>query len=262
MGLESARSAGRAGFAVAFMAFLMASGAAILPAQAALDAKDGETLLAKADRALAPSDSRFTMRMENSGGGRSSWSEYECYNRGSNRFLMLFKAPASLAGQAMLKVDDTIYHYVRKVDKTMQSSAKAQFANTLFTQEDVLSRQLSALYRVASVEEREVDGLPAYLLSLSGKGKDAVYREIRVFLSRETGFPLRREYYSHSGQLVKRLTIDALELDGEGRPKRIEMTMADTIRKGYSTRAVLDFTQYAAVDERYFSRAYLKVVTE
>jgi outer membrane lipoprotein-sorting protein len=255
---------GWVGVEIIFIALIVISSGA----QSPLDESDekvaryGLSLLEKADMLLAPEDSQFTMKLVNSGGGKDSASEYECYNRGSDRFLMLFKAPANLAGQAQLKVDGTIYHYIRKVDKTIQTSAKAQFANTLFTQEDVMSRQLSTLYSVVSIEEKDLEGIPVYELILRGKTKDVAYREIRAFFSRKTGFPLRREYYSFSGQLVKRLSIEKLETDAAGRPMRVEMTMTDSIRKGYSSRAVLDFTRYAPVDERYFSRAYLKVLTE
>jgi outer membrane lipoprotein-sorting protein len=223
---------------------------------------DAAALLAGADRALAPEDSRFRLRLENFGGKKTVSSEYECYSGGPDKFLMVFKAPAALIGQAQLKAGDTIYYYVRKVDKTIQTSAKAQFSNTLFTQEDVMSSQLSALYFAESVEKKELDGITVFLVSLAGKAEDVAYKRILLYLERESGLPLRREYYSFSGQLVKYLTVDKLDRDARGRPLRLEMTMADSLRKGSGTRAVLDFLDYGKADPKYFSRSYLKVVTE
>lgn len=239
----------------------LALGAAKLGAQAELFA-NAAALLEKADRSLAPEDSRFSLRLENFGDGKNVVSEYDCYNRGSDRFLMIFKAPPALLGQAQLKVDDSIYHYVRKVDKTLQTSAKAQFAASLFTQEDVMSRQLAALYNVQSLEEARLDGSSVYLLSLVGKTKDVAYKEIKLYLNKESGHPLLRDYYSHSGQLIKQLKIDKLELDDVGRPRRLELTMHDALRKGRGTRAFLSFTEYKKVNDLYFSRSYLKVLTE
>jgi outer membrane lipoprotein-sorting protein len=229
-------------------------GAQVLP--------DAASLLAGADRALAPEDARFRMVLENFGGKRAATSEYECYSGGPDRFLMIFKAPAALVGQAQLKAGDTIYYYVRKVDKTIQTSAKAQFSNTLFTQEDVMSSQLSALYAPEIVEAKELEGRNAYIVSLAGKTDDVAYKRVKLYLDAASGLPFRREYFSFSGQLVKYLTIDKLERDARGRPLRLELTMTDALRKGSGTRAVLEFLEYGKVDPRFFTRPYLKVVTE
>jgi outer membrane lipoprotein-sorting protein len=232
----------------------------MLSAQVPADAED---LLRQADNTLAPSDIRFNLRMENLRDGKvHNWSSLDCYSSGVDKFLMVYQAPAIVVGQAQLKVDDTIFIYNRKVDRITRTSARANFFGSLFSQEDVMSSRLSSLYTIQSVSTVKIGQQDAIQLTLIGKIKDVAYGEIRLFLDASSKMPLRREYYAFSGQKIKELTVDKLELDATGLPTRIELTMNDTIRRGQATKAVMSNFDRSPIPSNYFTRNYLRIITQ
>ncbi len=220
-------------------------------------------LLRRADDAMAPMDVQLRLRIENlKNGAVASWSELDCWNRGADKFLMVYRAPAILVGQAQLKIGDTLYLYVKKADRTTQMSAKTAFFNSLFSQEDVMSARLSALYDIAETKDGQLDGREAIILTLTGKTKDVAYGRITLYFDKKSSLPLRREYWSFSGQLIKEMTVDSVVNDAQGRTQHIQISMRDGVRKSQGSRAIIDIVSRAPIPDSYFSRSYLKVVTQ
>ena len=237
--------------------------AGVVPCLIAQVPSDTAELLIKADDSLAPTDVKYRLRIENMKDGKiKNWSELDCWNQGADKFLMVYLAPPIQVGQAQLKISDTIFIYVKKADRITQISAKAAFFNSLFTHEDVMSARLSVLYDIKEVLQEKYDGKDVLVINLQGKTKDVAYGQIKLYLSADTKMPIRREYFSFSGQLIKVMTVDKVAHDINGLLQRIELTMQDAVRKNLSTKASILVTDRSPIPDNYFSRSYLKVVTQ
>ena len=237
--------------------FFPAINGSILEAEAG-----GRALLEKSDAAFFLEEARFLFRMEDFEQGEyKRYYLFDGYVKGVDRYLLVGKEPAVVRGTSHLRVEDTIYYYMKRIDRMRQVSARVAFYNSLLSQEDVLSTKLAVFYDLTDWERTKVDGRECYLLRLAAKTQAVAYYRIDSYIDVDSYLPVKREYYSFSGDKIKEMIFGEIKFGQDGRPDLIRFTMYDTLRKGYYTKVTISDIEYISLPDTYFHRSYLKAIT-
>lgn len=220
-----------------------------------------QDLLMDIDNAFIPvKEFKFELKLESYKDDTKKKTEvYTTYSYPPNQCILVGKEPAIIAGNTTLRINDTIYNYTKKIDKMSQYSAKVAFNGSLFTQEDILNSMFSNFYTVESSVISEYMNKEALKVTLVGKNKKVAYKTLVFYVDPVSYVPFAREYYSYSGKLIKRMTIDEIEYDS-GNLKYLKLTMYDLIRTGLKETMEFNNIVYETVPQKYFTKSYMKIL--
>lgn len=222
----------------------------------------GTDLLEKSDAAYFLGEARFSFRMDDYEQGEyKRYYLFDGYVKGIDKYLLVGLEPAAVRGTSHLRVEDTIYYYMKRIDRMRQVSARVAFYDSLLSLEDVLSTKLAVFYDVDGWEKAELDGRQCYLLHLLAKNKTVAYYRIDSYIDAAGYLPVKREYYSYSGQKIKEMIFEEFRFGRDGRPELIRFTMHDSLRSGYYTKVTISDIKYTMIPDSHFHRNYLRMIT-
>ncbi|MFZ5475755.1 MAG: outer membrane lipoprotein-sorting protein [Myxococcota bacterium] len=211
---------------------------------AAALASDGDALLARMDAAAnRGQDAHLVLDVTvvDRAGTRSEPRTLEIWQKGSDRRLVRFTAPARLAGTSLLTPDgDTVYLYLPAYGKPRRVIGDQRgdaFMGTDFSLED-LSRLSFADEYTATVEADEGDVTRLKLLPKDPKAhRDAA---LRVWMREGDDLLAKVEYLSADGSVRRRLTLsDFKAADGRVLAHRlVAEDLANQKRTEATVRAV------------------------
>lgn len=221
--------------------------------------EDGTAILQRADNELFPSQARFTFRMdEYENNGFKRYYLCDSYYKGQDRYLLIGLEPAVFKGVVELRIEDTIFYYLKKIDKTTQVSAKVAFYDSNLSQEDVMNTKLSNFYNLESYQKDHEGGKDLYVLNMLAKSKEVAYYRIVSYIDAASFQPVKREYYAFSGQKVREMTFDDIRFQ-DGRLVALKFTMFNSLRKGYYTKVSFDDFNYdQEIPDIYFTKTYMR----
>lgn len=223
---------------------------------------DPEQLLLDSDAVFIPSKAKFDMLIENYGDGeKKQYYDMECFVGDQERTLIVFKAPGIMRGQSQLRLGDTLYNYVRKIDRISRVSARVNFQQSILSQEDVMSSALSTFYNIESLaEETAEDGRELYVMTLLAKNNRVAYAKIVAHIDRNTLLPVVRYYYSQSGQKIKELHILDIQKEGE-QLSSVQIKVIDALKPDNYAIVVMDeFDTEIQIRDFWFTQQYMRAV--
>lgn len=223
----------------------------------------GDDILEKSDKAFFPEMAKFKLRMKIYENNKySQHYDLECYIKGSRKYLALFKDPPIVRRTAHLRVDDNIWVYLAKINRTKQISAKASFSESAFSEEDILSTSLGYYYNLEKVEKTELNEKQVLKLSLKSPTKKTAYYRIESFIDEKTLLPIKRLYYSFSDQKIKELDIIKIIKEGN-KLKYLHLIMYDALRKGCYTEVEMSNFEYTlTLSDKMFTKKYMEMSCE
>lgn len=141
-------------------------------------------------------------------------------------------------------------------------SAKAAFAGSTFSEEDVLSASLGYYYDLEKLEEVNLNDTEVLKLFLKSRSKETSYYRIESFINKETLLPIKRVYYSFSNQKIKELKV--LEIrKNKKKVEYIHLIMYDSLRNGtYAEVTMKNFEFPQELDDRMFTKRYMEIATQ
>lgn len=221
---------------------------------------DYESVFLAADR-LFPQEAKLTLTMQSTKKGKARDKVgFTCYMSGTEKYLLIMEYPRILQGQLQLRAGDVIYFYNNKVNKMNKMSAASAFMGTSIAQEDIMNTTLSRMYRACGGSEQTVDGIECRCVELEPTVSDAAYKKILVYIKKEDGTLLKREYFSYKGGLIKTMRVLDSRVSADG----YEFLKVATEMIGNSGEStVLTFERFdrtAAVDPRLFEVQRLKYI--
>jgi outer membrane lipoprotein-sorting protein len=152
---------------------------------------------------------------------------------GGGKYLAIYTNPNLLLGQGTLRNGNTIYYYVKRVDRLTQIAAERNFEQSTLSQEDVLNTMLSNNYAIADGQiTRLEDGTQCYRLNLVSKSRNEAYAKITAYIDAGTMLPVKREYYSRAGLLCREMVINKIELAANGQASLINFDFIDKLTAG------------------------------
>ncbi len=175
---------------------------------------------------------RFTLIEKN---GKQSVREMVTYEKGADKRLMKFTAPADQKGIAFLSLpDDVMYFYLPAFAKTRRiaSSVKnTKFAGTDLTYENLEAKRFSLDWNPELIGQDAVN----WQLKLTPKPKTSTeYSFLKVTVRKENHYPVLVEYFDKAGGACKTMMRDKVEKIGTYWEAR--ETMVEDLKTGHKTR--------------------------
>jgi len=234
---------------------------AIIPIE--MFAQLDKSILKKSDDAYFPTLSKFNFTIKlYEDNEYDKYYELKCYIKGNKKYLAIFKNPPIVRRRAQLRIGDKIISYLAKINRTTEISAKAAFAGSTFSEEDILSASLGYFYDLEKVEEVNLDGRKVLKLFLKSRSKETSYYRIESFIDKKTLLPIKRTYYSFSNQKIKELKVIEIRKNKKG-VEYIHLIMYDSLRKGtYAEVIMKDFEFPKRLDNRMFTKRYMEIATQ
>jgi outer membrane lipoprotein-sorting protein len=158
----------------------------------------------------------------------------EVWSEGDERSLIRILSPAKEAGMTTLKVDDNIWNYLPKVDRTMKVPAGMMSNNWMgshFTNDDLVKESRMAddyIFQFTSMPDEDPTGL--YVIEcIPNPDAPVVWGKVVVQVRAEDRLPTEITYWDERGTLVRTMAFDDIrEIDGRPVPFRMMLTPADT----------------------------------
>jgi len=193
-----------------------------------------DKILLDSDLRFMPEVSEFTITIENYvSGAKAQWYELKCYMNGGGKYLAIYTNPNLLLGQGTLRNGNTIYYYVKKVDRMTQIAAERNFEQSTLSQEDILNTMLSTNYAITDGQAVKLDsGQQCYRLNLVSNNKNAAYAKITAYIDAYTLLPVKREYYSRVGLLCREMVIKEIKTMSNGQISLVNFDFIDRLTAG------------------------------
>jgi outer membrane lipoprotein-sorting protein len=142
---------------------------------------------------------------------------------GTETFRLWFKDPAAVRGQEILRRGDNNWVYLPNLKRAMRLASRDSFQGGDFNNADVLRVDYENDY--TGTLTADSGGVPdSYVLDLKAKSKDAAYDRIKLWVHKADYLPIKGEYYSASGKMLRAAEFSEVkDFGGIRRPARIVM---------------------------------------
>jgi outer membrane lipoprotein-sorting protein len=156
----------------------------------------------------------------------------EVWSEGTEKSLIKILSPAKEKGTATLKVDDNIWNYLPKVDRTIKvpaSMMSGSWMGSHFSNDDLVKES-----RYTDDFKCKFTGKPAdnpdklYSVECIPNADAAVVWGKVVLKARPDLIPTAALYYDEKGELVRTMTFsDVVEMGGRKLPRKMTLTVTD-----------------------------------
>jgi outer membrane lipoprotein-sorting protein len=141
---------------------------------------------------------------------------------GDDKFRIWFDEPASVRGQEVLRQGDNSWLYLPNLKRAARMANRDSFQGGDFNNADVLRVNYQADYTATLVDDPSQPN--AYLVELKAKTPEAAYDKVKLWISRADRQPLKGEYYTASGKLLRAAEFsDVKDFGGLKRPGHVVM---------------------------------------
>jgi outer membrane lipoprotein-sorting protein len=191
--------------------------------------------------------------------------ETEFYRRSEDqKFMILFTAPKSSAGQGYLRLDKNLWFYDPSVGKWERRTERERIGGTNSRRSDFDESRLAEEYDPKDEGEETLGKYHAQKLFLTGKpGLDLAFPTIRLWVDKETKNVLKRQEYALSGKLLrtsyypkwKKIYSPSKKAD-VWYPE--EMRFYDEVEKANSTLILIKAVDPNALPANLFTKAWLE----
>jgi|YelNatPaOPRAMG01_1025707.scaffolds.fasta_scaffold01873_11 outer membrane lipoprotein-sorting protein len=207
------------------------------------------SLLKGVDDSMYPKIFKAKMSMETIRKGRNPIKfVYEVYSKGSTKSLMEIVFPARDKGKKILLLDNNLWMYVPDVSRPIRLSRNQSFMGSTFSNEDVSDSTWEDDYDPEITDEKG----DKILLTLKAKRRDVAYKQIDMWVNKETKVPIEGVYYGLSDKPIKKIYFfNVKEIAGLLRP--LDMRMADLLEEGaYTDVKLLELKELESVPDYKF----------
>jgi outer membrane lipoprotein-sorting protein len=246
---------------------LLATLAAPRPARAALtSAQMVELLKAVDDRQKNSGDWRAAAHLEQKEKDKVDVVyETEFYRRSEDqKFMILFTAPKSSAGQGYLRLDKNLWFYDPSVGKWERRTERERIGGTNSRRSDFDESRLAQEYDPTDEGEAKLGHFMAQKLFLKGKaGLDLAFPTIRLWIDKETKNVLKREEYALSNRLLRTAYYPKWKkIFSESKKGDVwypeEMRFFDEVEKANSTLILIRAVDAHSLPPNLFTKAWLE----
>jgi outer membrane lipoprotein-sorting protein len=157
----------------------------------------------------------------------------KAWSKGTEKSLIQILEPAKEKGTSTLKVEDNIWNYLPKVDRTIKvpaSMMSGSWMGSHFSNDDLVKENRLAEEFTGEITQRpeEGDAEGIYKIELTPKPDAAVVWGKVLVQVRADRIPVDIQYYDEKGELVRTMTFDDVrDIDGHMVPARMKVLPAD-----------------------------------
>ena len=223
-----------------------------------LRAQHVEAIVRKAENQIRGKTSHAIIEMQVVTPNYTRTLKMESWWVGTEKALIVIKAPRKEAGNKTLKIKNEIWNYLRNTETIikippsmlMQSWNGSDFTNDDLVRESSLSRD----YLMELLGEDDTGGVRCWKIKLIPKPNAPVVWGKLIYWVRQTdNLPARMEYYDERGRLVRHLVFsDFRVMHGRKIPTR--WVMINDLKPGrYTEIRILDIQFDMRIPDRIFS---------
>ncbi len=225
-----------------------------------LFSQDAQTIVSRADAVVnAPKDQKATMTMiliDKNGNKKKRKAEF--MQKGSDRRIMRFTAPADQKGIAFLGLPNDVqylympaFHKVRRIASHVKNT---KFAGTDFTYDDLSSFSYAKDYNAKLLSQDD----QFWVLELTPKpGVKKDYGKLKMWVRKDNYYPAKVEFYDKGGNLWKVMERRKIEKVGKYWVSK-EMEIKD-LKEQHSTVMLLENIKFDInIPDKTFTKRYLK----
>jgi outer membrane lipoprotein-sorting protein len=208
---------------ISFAALALVALVSGLPAARAAEPTASE-ILRRYDEIMGPVNFESTTEMiAHRDDGSERTYRMRVLKSGNEKFRLWFQEPAAVRGQEMLRQGDNTWLYMPNLKRSVRMANRDSFQGGDFNNADVLRVNYEADYTAAlGTEGATAD---TWLVELKAKTPDASYDRIKLWVRRADSMPVKGEYYTASGKLLR--AADFLDVKDFGggykRPAKVVM---------------------------------------
>jgi outer membrane lipoprotein-sorting protein len=191
--------------------------------------------------------------------------ETEFYRRSEDqKFMILFTAPKSSAGQGYLRLDKNLWFYDPSVGKWERRTERERIGGTNSRRSDFDESRLAEEYDPKDEGEETLGRFHAIKLFLTGKpGLDLAFPTIRLWVDKDTKNVLKRQEFALSGKLLRtsyypkwKKIFSPSKKGDVWYPE--EMRFYDEVEKANSTLILIKGVDPNALPPNLFTKAWLE----
>jgi len=238
---------------------LLSLSAAAVPAYAQMP--DAAAVIKKIEDNLNGKSAIMELSMTVSTSRGERTMKMESYSVGNKKSFIKITYPGKDAGITFLKVDNTMWQYVPRIEKIIKIPASMMLQSWMgsdFTNDDLVRESsLSEDYRTSILAETK-DGFVLELIPR--EDAPVVWGKLIMEVSRQYYLPTRVQYYDEDDVLVRILDYgEVKKLDDRYYPTRWKMVPQDVDKKDHLTEMAIGRAQFdIEVDPDYFTKRALK----
>lgn len=181
---------------------------------------------------------------------------YQVLSRGNSNTIVRTLKPASEAGQMMLMKDRELWVFLPSVSQPVRMPLSQKLTGQV-ANGDLARANLSGDYTPKLLRIEKIDGADYAVLELTAVDRGVTYQRAIYWVSIKTKRPLKAEFYTISGRLMKTcLYTDFKPMDGAIRPTKL--IMKDALKKDEYSVMVYAGMKRRELAEKIFTKDYLK----
>lgn len=242
---------------------VLATGA--VPAAGPVAAQTSPEILAiidDVDRMMQGASSAGNMRMEIDTEHWSRSLEMQVWSLGTEYSLIRVESPAREAGTATLKVENEVWNYLPRADRTIKippSMMLGSWMGSHVTNDDLVKEsRLIDDYDIVISYEGDRDGEDVWEFTMTPRPEaPVIWGRIEQRIRKRDRMPLWTHYYDEDGTLARTMTFsDIRAMGGRTVPTRIVIEPADGEERTVITYVGIEFD--VGLDEDFFSLRNLR----
>ena len=230
----------------------------ILPVQTsfAMTPEEVHALVERVDRNSAPAQYESDLALRNYGPGGSMTEQQAHVFRKGDRVLIAITAPAIQRGQAIIRNRDDMWMYLPNSGKVLRIGAREQSMGGEASNTDLLRVDLAKDYSGVSEGDESIEGVPCYKLELRANDRTIAYDRVLYWVRKESELPVKKEFYSLSGRLLKTMYFKDLK-SYQGRTRPSFMLIQNEKNRLYKTEIILvDMREVDNLQDFMFTPSY------
>jgi outer membrane lipoprotein-sorting protein len=185
------------------LSFVLLFSCACLCGAQDLSDKQVMDLIKKVDAKSNPRQYESYMSMANYEPGNRITENRLHFYRKDDKMLAVTISPAIQRGQALIRNGDDMWMFMPKSKKVMRIGAKEKSLGGEAANTDLLRVDLAADYQGTYLEQETVEGVLCNKLELKAKDRKVAYDKVIYWVSVQKDLPVKREFYTLSGMLLK-----------------------------------------------------------
>jgi len=207
------------------------------------------------------SSGRMVMEIETENWSRSM--EMEMWSRGRKHSLVRVLAPRSEAGTATLMVEDQVWNYLPRADRTIKipsSMMMGSWMGSHFTNDDLVKEsQVIDDYNIAISFDGDRDGTEVWEFELTPRPEAAVvWGHVEYQVRKDDMMPTWVRYYDEDGEVARTMTFSDYRMMG-GRLVPAVMTAVPADKPEEFTRVLYQELEFDVdLDADFFSLRNLR----
>ena len=224
-----------------------------------LPGMDGDTILARVDRNLAPDSYEMYRKLINQepDGSRKEFVLYTA-KKGRDSMVALFLSPPTDLGRTTLRLGDNMWLYIPEVGKPLRITSLQSVVGGIFNNSDLMRLEFSSEYSVQGVEETPQE----YVLDLKARTGAVAYDRLKMRVDRELLLPTVIEAYAASGLLIKTLRYKKIQDFGNGLVRPSVLETESPLYEGYKAVMLFAKIRPRELSDEVFSLNYMPRVQE